>query len=776
MAELFRLEAESQTQALAGSLLALEREPRASHDLEVCMRAAHSLKGAARLVGMQPAVDVAHAMEDCFVAAQRQLITLDADRIDVLLHGVELLSRMASAPLDAPNEALDAEAASLVAALGDRFGSAIPASAAATASAVRRDPDIPSLPAVPAMEPASPVPPRSAESMPVSPKPVGAEAHAKAPPMLQPGGKEAAPERQRVVRVTAENFNRLLGLAGESLVESRWLKPYLGTLHRLRPLHDALAARIETLRNSTAATASTAPVEALYADILSALAECRSVLASRFEALEAFDNRSTNLATRLYNEVLACRMRPFADGVTAFPQMVRNLARSLGKEARLELVGSRTQVDRDVLEALEAPLGHLLRNAVDHGIEPPAERLEAGKSREGVVRLEAAHNAGMLQILVSDDGNGVNLDQLRAAVIARNLAPAAVAAAMTDAELLEFLFLPGFSMKPEVTEISGRGVGLDAVRNMVLQIRGSIRVTSQQGCGTHFELRLPLTLSVIRTLQALVGAEAYAFPLARIVRALRLPQAEIISIEGRPHFRDGGRLVGLIDATQLLGGQPSPSEQGVISVIMVEDSGTVHGLIVERFLGERETVVQPLDRRFGKIANIMAGGLMEDGSPVLIVDIADIVQSVERLVAKGTLAAAPPRPSAIADNAHKRVLVVDDSLTVRELERKLLDQAGYQVETAVDGMEGWNVLRSGRFDMVITDVDMPRLGGIELVRMIKQDPHLQSLPVMIVSYKDDETDRRRGLEAGADYYLPKASFHDETLLRAVVDLIGEPLS
>lgn len=521
--------------------------------------------------------------------------------------------------------------------------------------------------------------------------------------------------------------------------------------------------------------ASDAPARAICGELRAKLAECRDVLTDRVAGLETFDSRATDLARRLYDEALACRMRPFADGVGGFPKMVRGVARAFDKEARLELAGTATQVDRDVLETLESPLAHLLHNAVDHGIEMPAARLGAGKPAEGVIRLEASHSAGMLQIVVADDGAGVDLERLRAAIVARGLTQQAVAEALTEAELLEFLFLPGFTMKTAVTEISGRGVGLDAVRTMVRQIRGSIRMTSLAGHGTRFELRLPLTLSVVRTLQAEVGGEAYAFPLAQILRAVKLPRAEIALVEGKPHFRDSGRLVGLIGAAHLLGGRAPPADRDSVPVILIEDSGTAYGLIVDRFLGERETVVQPLDSRLGKVADIMAGGVMEDGSPVLIVDVADMIRSVEKLSAGGALPTLPQDGGAAPQRTPKRVLVVDDSLTVRELERKLLDHAGYVVETAVDGMDGWNVARSGRFDLVITDVDMPRMDGIELVRLIKQDPHLRSLPVMIVSYKDEETDRRRGLEVGADYYLPKGSFHDETLLQSVVDLIGGPL-
>jgi two-component system, chemotaxis family, sensor histidine kinase and response regulator WspE len=459
--------------------------------------------------------------------------------------------------------------------------------------------------------------------------------------------------------------------------------------------------------------------------------------------------------------------------VQSLPRLVRDVAHTLGKQVKLELLGEATQVDRDILEKLDAPLGHLLRNALDHGIESPEERRAAGKPAEGVVRLEARHSAGMLHIIVSDDGRGIALETLREAVVERHLTTADVAGTLSDTELLQFLFLPGFTLKETVTEISGRGVGLDVVQDMLKHVRGTIRVSSQAGRGAQFQLQLPVTLSVVRTLLVDIGGEPYAFPLTYIVRTLKLPKKHIALLEGHQHFSFDGQHIGLITAHQVLETSETPLPSDELPVIVVGDHSTTYGLVVDRFLGERELVVQPLDPRLGKIKDIIAGALMEDGSPVLIVDVEDLMRSVDKLVAAGRVSMV--QCDAVASNTQRRkqVLVVDDSLTIRELERKLLGNRGYDVAVAVDGLDGWNAVRTGHFDLVITDIDMPRMDGIELVTLMKRDPHMQSLPVMIVSYKDREEDRQRGLEAGADYYVTKGSFHDETLLQAVVDLIGE---
>jgi two-component system, chemotaxis family, sensor histidine kinase and response regulator WspE len=292
--------------------------------------------------------------------------------------------------------------------------------------------------------------------------------------------------------------------------------------------------------------------------------------------------------------------------------------------------------------------------------------------------------------------------------------------------------------------------------------------------------QLPLTLSVIRTLLVEVAGEPYAFPLARIDRILTLQPSEITSIENRPYFTLDGKHIGLIAAAQVLELPSVPLPDAPIWVVTLSDAANTYGLWVDRCLGERELVVRPLDSRLGKVPDISAAALMEDGALVLIIDVSDLVQSMNTLLTSDRLlsvsAAANPQPTqsdAAAPHDLKRVLVVDDSITVREMERKLLQNRGYRVEVAVDGMEGWNAVRAQPYDLVISDIDMPRMNGIELIQQIKQHPRLKSIPVIVVSYRDREEDRLQGLEAGADYYLTKSSFHDDTLIEAVRDLIGE---
>ncbi|MCS3470543.1 two-component system sensor histidine kinase and response regulator WspE [Pseudomonas sp. JUb42] len=784
--ELFTLEAEAQTQVLSLGLLALERDPTQADQLEACMRAAHSLKGAARIVGVDFGVSVSHVMEDCLVSAQEGRIYLQPEHIDALLFGTDLLMRIATpgdsslgqGDIDAFVERMNALSSQ---GKGTRAGVSVPvappmgademllANALLLGSAMPAGvnpllaDDISSLTMAQADAQADVEAP--AEPEPVASAPADADAQAR--------NRRVTDTGERILRVSADRLNNLLDLASKSLVETQRVKPILSNMQRLKRMQSGSDRALATLETTLGGADMPQDVRQALADARRLNSEAQQMLIQQTAELDEFGWQSNQRAQLLYDTALVCRMRPFADVLKGLARMVRDLGRELGKQVRLDIEGQKTQVDRDVLEKLEAPLTHLLRNAVDHGIEMPDVRAAAGKSAEGVIRLKATHQAGMLVVELSDDGNGVDLDRLRNRIVQRQLSPAQTAAQMSEEELLSFLFLPGFSMRDKVTEISGRGVGLDAVQHMIRQLRGGVELHQAAGQGSRFQLEVPLTLSVVRSLVVEVGGEAYAFPLAHIECMRDLATEDIVQLEGRQHFWHEERHIGLVAATQLLQRPHNPDPQEVLKVVVIRERDSAYGVAVERFVGERTLVVLPLDARLGKIQDISAGALLDDGSAVLIVDVEDMLRSVEKLLNTGRLERIDRRSRQVDSVARKRVLVVDDSLTVRELERKLLLSRGYEVAVAVDGMDGWNALRSEDFDLLITDIDMPRMDGIELVTLLRRDSRLQSLPVMVVSYKDREEDRRRGLDAGADYYLAKASFHDDALLDVVAELIGD---
>ena len=746
------METETQSCILTNGLVGLARDADPSELLGELMRAAHSLKGAARIVGRNAAVRIAHAMEDCLVALQTNRLTISESLIDTLLEGVDLLNRIAQVSdesLDTWEGAQQREIETFLISL--------------SSLAVALDQHLPAIDDL-----RSSPPPQSDHEIIQLPQ---AESPSKKTEPFE-NAKDTAASADRMLRVTADNLNRLMGIAGEALVTSRWVDAFGKDMLRLKRFQFEIDQSLQAMRDSFPEIALNEQVAEKFGQLRDRTMNFQKSLTTRLLEFDLFDRRFASFSTRLYHEVLQCRMRPFADGIQGLHRMVRDVGRALGKTVKLEIVGESTPVDRDILERLKAPLDHLLRNAIDHGIELPADRQLCGKPEQGTLRLEACHSAGMLLITVADDGRGVDPEAIRKTVVHRKLSTLETAQKMTNAELFEFLFLPAFTLKEQVSEISGRGVGLDVVQTMLKEVGGRVRISSRSGLGTGFQLELPLTLSVIRTLLAEIAGEPYAFPLARIDRALKLPKARIESLEGRQHFSLGDEQIGLVAVHQVLDLKGSPLPGDDVCVIVMGEKATRYGLVVDRFLGERELVVRPLDARLGKVTNISSAALMPDGSPVLIVDIDDFNRSVESLVSDRRLSRVRSETSVDEVKKRKQVLVVDDSLTVRELERKLLDSRGYAVDVAVDGMDGWNAVRTGHYDLVLTDVDMPRLDGFELIKLIRKDHRLKSLPVMIVSYKDRPEDRSRGLEAGADYYLTKASFHDETLLGVVADLIG----
>ncbi|MES2743123.1 MAG: hybrid sensor histidine kinase/response regulator [Pseudomonadota bacterium] len=758
MLDLFRMEADSQTQVLTDGLLALERSAGDARAIEPMMRAAHSIKGAAAIVGLDVIVQLAHGMEDSFIAAQHGKLKLTPERVDVLLGGVDLIMQISRQD--------DAGAAAWLLAASAQIAQTL-----AAIAGLAMLPELPALPSKPAPRVAEAVSEAVSEAVPeAASEPASEPALA---PERAPAHAEAAPRAAAVAgpKGAPQNFDRLLSLASESRINAHLLHPMIQAMQRFKRNQSSLHTTIEQLHEQI----SRGGDPRLKEKSLLALQKSQPLkqfILEHIADIEGYERRLLTVATGMVDEVLALRMRPFRDGIQAFPRMVRDLARSLGKEAQLLIEGEDTLVDRDILARIESPLNHMLRNAVDHGMETPSEREAAGKPAVGTIRIEARHRAGMLNIEISDDGRGVDLEKIRGAVIERKMASAAMAGALSPAELLEFLFLPAFSLKASANQLSGRGVGLDIVHDTIRQQNGTVRLESEQGKGFRTSITLPLTQSIVRALVIDIGAEAYAIPIVKVERVIMVARTAIHTLENKQFFEFGGEHLGLVSAAQIL--ELSEADAGVaeLPVVVIGGGARRYAMVVGAIRGEQSLTVQAIDPIFGKMRDISAAALLDDGEPVLILDVPDLLLSIDKLLNEGGLhQLAKGGPS--ERRKAKRVLVVDDSLTVREMERKLLLGRGFEVDIAIDGIDGWNVVRSGEYDLVITDVDMPRMDGIELVSLIKKDLHLHKLPVMIVSYKDRPEDRARGLSAGADYYLTKGSFHDETLLEAVADLIGE---
>ena len=725
MLGLFRDEVQNRCAALADGLLGLEKKGASNETVEPLMRAAHSIKGAARIAGVTAVVQIAHLMEDCFVSAQKGGINLSPSAIDVLLQGSDLIK----------NTALSVD---------DSTG-AVPAEILAAGRDL-----LPLLAAVlSGKEPAKP-----------NPQP-------QAPITDKPSAPHEGKGTERIVRVSSESMVRLMSLSGDALVQTGRLDLIFDGLTAIGAGRRELGVLMGKAGNALEKGDAAAAAEMI--GLAQALNSAHSGnIAERLNDFDQTRRRIFTTAGRLYGEVINSKMRPFADCAHGFPRMIRDVAKAMGKQVRLEISGGATGVDRDILEKVEAPLTHLLRNAADHGIESPEERLKAGKPAEGVINLEAWQAGGLLYILVSDDGAGININRLKDKIVAKKLTSPELAAKMSESELLEFLFLPGFSTREEVTEFSGRGVGLDVVETMLREVGGTVRIENRPGLGTSISLRLPLSLSVIRALIADISGQPYAFALTHVDRCLRLELSGVLEEENAQFVEVDGRKTRLLPAWQVMD-LPEPCACGTgICVIIIGSGQSQFALQVDRFLDERDVAVRPLDPRLAHVQDIAAASVLDDGSALLIADVDDLQRTMELFVSEGGLA----RRAAGSAQQRKRILVVDDSPTVRAVQRQLLEKNGYEVALAVNGADGWYALRAGNYDLLISDMDMPRANGIDLINMVRAEPDLQKLPIIIVSYKDTEDDRRRAMEAGANDYLSKSSFHDNTLLKKISELLN----
>ncbi|MCF8115628.1 MAG: hybrid sensor histidine kinase/response regulator, partial [Desulfarculaceae bacterium] len=480
----------------------------------------------------------------------------------------------------------------------------------------------------------------------------------------------------------------------------------------------------------------------------------------------AADNRQLVLLTdEMQMGVHRVRMLPLSNLFSLFPRMVRDLARDAGKQVELVVRGQDTEVDRQVLEAMKAPLTHLLRNAVDHGIETPAQRVAAGKPSQGTVILSASQRGGMVVLEVSDDGAGIDPDQVRRAVAAGGIAPEGEEDAH---EIHQVLFRSGFSTKDQVSQLSGRGVGLDVVKAEVESLQGRVTVDSTHGKGASFTMLLPLTMATTNTLLLKAAGVTVAVPATAVERIHHIPQEKVGSVEGRSVAELGGRAVPLVSLAGVLGlnGDARPAGDSLLVVVMGLAERRC-AFMVDALRGIQEVVVKNLGRQLKSVPNVEGAAILGSGEVIMVLNVVDLLALSRQEAA--LKASAPARASQAAASL---ILVVDDSITTRTLERNILETAGYRVEVASDGEEAWAQVQRGGFDLVVSDVDMPRLDGFGLSERLKGDQRFRDIPVVLVTSLDSEEDKLRGMQSGADAYITKGEFDQGHLLGTIERLIG----
>ena len=466
---------------------------------------------------------------------------------------------------------------------------------------------------------------------------------------------------------------------------------------------------------------------------------------------------------RLFDRVQEVRMRPFADACASLARVARDVSAQSGKETTVVINGGDVQADRAVLDVLRDALLHLVRNAVDHGIEAPDERIRRGKSAVGTVTVAAALRGGRLIVTVDDNGAGIDIGSVRTALASRGL-PVPVA----DAEVLRALFIGGFSTRKGVTEISGRGVGLDAVEAAVHRVGGTVHVTSGPGRGTTFTLECPLTLATIRALLVSASTQIFAIPTTYVVQLRRGRPDDIRRAEGRDVLLTDEGPVPIVPLARLLGPPfiEKPAAQAVSLVILRSNEGDV-ALAVEQLLNEDEIVVHPIDRVGDSIPMLGGAAVLGTGEVAFVLNVAEAIPA-----ALGLMSGQRLTTDDATIESRKRILVVDDSITTRTLEQSTIEAVGYDVTTAVDGSDAWRMLGEQHFDLIVSDVEMPRMDGISLCEAVRASSRHQQIPVVLVTALENPAQRMRGLEAGASAYIGKSSFDQVTLVDTIRQLIG----
>jgi two-component system chemotaxis sensor kinase CheA len=718
--ELYRLFKAESTEHLArldDGLLRLEKTPADPALLEEMFRESHSLKGASRMLGLTGIEGAAHGLEGILNAARKGEAPLTPEMIEHM------------------NAALDD--------LRQRVQEAL---------AGEPQPPVPSVTRAEA-----PPAPAISEPIATAPPPPGATA----PPPASSAVPTAASEPFRIetVRVETRKLDDLLTQVGElSVIQGR-------AQHRLALMEELLEQwmALERGRRNASPAARHGTEGELAGRFGGLLKEARDALFDDSARLES----TVNL---LADQVRSVRLLPLSTVFTLFPRMVHDLAREQGKEAELTLEGGDITVDKRILEEMKDPLMHLIRNAIDHGIEPPAERERLGKERGGTVWLRAVRKNTNLRLEVQDDGRGLDPAVIRQEAKKRGLHDEATLAAMTPAQLQQLIFMAGFSTSTYITELSGRGVGLDVVRVNVERMKGTIRLEAIVGQGMTVQLRLPLSLATTRLLLATAGSRLYGLPVEFVHTSRRVREEEVFTLEGRlAVLLDGQPIIAahLADLLELPAGERVATPPDTLACIVLQMGDDQLGLLVDDLLAEEEVVPKPLGAPLKRVRNVAALAVLGNGEICAVLNPADLLRSAHKAGAEIRSAELEMRSEA----AKAAVLLVEDSALIRAMEKRILEDGGYEVVTAVDGVDALNALGRRPFAAVVSDIVMPNMDGLALTVHIRAESRYKELPVILVTTLASDEDKRRGLDAGANAYIPKLSFDQRVLLDTLKRLI-----
>lgn len=736
----FRVEAQEHLRAISAGLMELEKtivpELRAQV-IETVFREAHSLKGAAGSVSLKTIESVCQPVESIFAALKRQELSPGPELYEALHQATDTIERLVLGTEEESSPPVQARARELIRKLAGISRKTAPT------GGPRETP-----PAAGGNSTTLPAAGIQAEPRPQPDK-----------PSMSAG----------TVRIPAARLDPLL-LQAEEMISVKM----------------AGGRRTVELRELCGSLASWKTESAKWKERLSGGPEWNELLEWNETRLNTLLHEATAVTKAVEQDQRALRrmvddhlenmkgilMFPVSSLAESFPRLVRDLARGQGKEAELVIRGAEVEIDKRILEELKDPLIHLLRNAVDHGIKPPAERALRNKPGLGTVTLTfAANESRQLEISVSDDGAGVDADLVRNAAVKAGLVPLVDAEKMSGSEIGAFIFRSGISTSPILTNVSGRGLGLAIAREKVEKLGGAISMETQAHAGTTFRLLVPMTLATCRGVLVRAEGQVFVLPSGNVQRVLRVSREDIKTLENRETIRLDGQVLSAVRLGRALGlpvlrGNPAAADKQIPAVV-VTFSGQRMAFFVDEVLDEHQVLVKNLGRQLVRVRNLAGATVLSTGRVAPVLNVSDLLKSAVR-------AAAGARPAAGAEDVKTgktRILVADDSITSRTLLKNILETAGYLVKTAVDGMDAATQVRGEEFDLVVSDVDMPRLSGFELTAKIRGGKRTAGLPVVLVTALESAEDRERGIDAGANAYIVKSSFDQSNLLEVIRRLL-----
>jgi two-component system chemotaxis sensor kinase CheA len=752
----FKVEAREHIEAIASGLVELEKaateETRAAI-LDRTFRGAHSLKGAARAVNVTDIETLCQSLESVFAALKRKEIGSSPELFDLLHRLVDALGKLL--------ECLNAQA---------------PVSAKPRVSDLVR-----SLQAVLTGNSST----RSREL---------AEIPTEVPVISAPESVRSGVEEKRsvidTVRVSTAKLDTVLFQAEELLfakqsaaqratklrqvegIPSEWRKK----LGKLRPDVRLIQQFLEKKEEGNSRIA-VGPQLVRMMEFLEWSRDFIETLETELMDLThaaAHDQRMIGtMVDNLLDEMKKIVMQPFSTLLDVFPRFVRELSREQGKEVKLSIRGADIEIDRRILEEMKDPLIHLVRNCLDHGIEIPTERTRKGKPSCGTITIIiSAKNGSDVELLIADDGGGIDAGKVKAAAGKLRLLSPERAESLADKETLSFIFQPGVSTSPMITDISGRGLGLAIVKEKVEKLNGSLSVETEVNQGTSFRIILPLTLARFHGVIVRVGEHLFVLPTSHVKRVARVKKEDIKTVENRETIALNGQAVSLVHLHETLGltvKAVADKQPDSLSAIVLASANQRIAFVVDEILHEQEVLVKTLGKQLTRVRNIAGATVLGTGKVVPILNVPDLIKTAVQMSETGIHAAAVPAKTIGIEK--KSVLVAEDSITSRTLLKNILETAGYQVETAVDGTDAFTKLRSEKFDLVVSDVDMPRMNGFGLTAKIRADKKFAALPVILVTALDSRGDREHGIDVGASAYIVKSSFDQNNLLEVIQRLI-----